>query len=131
MNGYNYNPYAMYQQDTMQLQERLNQLQQQYKPQNNVNWVQVTGIDGARNQIVQPNTTVWMMDNNKPCFYVKSVDNMGSASFKAFRFEEIPPESTQGTNRETNYDNRYVTREEFQKLLERLGEQPESEGNNE
>nr|DAE73561.1 MAG TPA: hypothetical protein [Caudoviricetes sp.] len=29
MNGYNYNPYApMYQQDTMQLQDRLNQLQQ-------------------------------------------------------------------------------------------------------
>ena len=69
MNGYNYNPYApMYQQDTMQLQDRLNQLQQmqqQYNkpmpetqvPTQNVNWIQVAGIEGAKNQIVQPGAT--------------------------------------------------------------------------
>ena len=138
MNGYNYNPYApMYQQDTMQLQDRLNQLQQmqqQYNkpmpetqvPTQNVNWIQVAGIEGAKNQIVQPGATAWMMDNNAPFFYVKSVDGMGSATFKAFRFEEIPPEATQNAQKQNvNYDNRYVTRTEFEELLAKLGEQPE------
>ena len=74
-----YTPYMSqdaYMQDQMALRQRidnLSQAQQQYKaqPQPNVNWIQVAGIDGARNQIVQPGTTAWMMDNNAPYFYVK------------------------------------------------------------
>lgn len=75
MNPYmSYTPYMpqdAYMQDQMALRQRidnLSQAQQQYKaqPQPNVNWIQVAGIDGARNQIVQPGTTAWMMDNNAP-----------------------------------------------------------------
>ena len=47
-------------------------------PTQNVDWIRVSGIDGAKNQIVQPGQTVWMMDNNEPYFYVKSADNVGS-----------------------------------------------------
>ena len=57
--------------------------------QSNVDWVYVNGLQGAREQIVQPGCTAWMMDNNSPIFYVKSVDGMGSATFKAFQFIEI------------------------------------------
>lgn len=95
-----YMPQDAYMQDQMALRQRidnLSQAQQQYKaqPQPNVNWIQVTGIDGARNQIVQPGTTAWMMDNNAPYFYVKSVDGVGSVTFKAFEFHEVQANNPQ------------------------------------
>lgn len=112
--------------------QQLQQMQQQYQPavqsqaqQQNVNWIQVSGIDGAKNQIVQPGTTAWMMDNNAPVFYVKSADAMGTATFKAFRFEEISPDAMAAPQQTQNYDNKYVTREEFQELLRKLGEPTE------
>ena len=71
--------------------------------QSNVEWVYVNGLQGAREQIVQPGCTAWMMDNNDPVIYVKSVDQMGSASLRGFRLEEISaragaPETTQYSN---------------------------------
>lgn len=125
------------------LQNRINQLEQQrnqqmgmYSGQNqqvqvptsNVNWIQVAGIEGARNQIVQPGHTAWMMDNNNPIFYVKSVDGMGSATFKAFQFIEIQPEAHRmAENQNNNANGDYVTRKEFDALLKRLGELPDEE----
>lgn len=125
------------------LQNRINQLEQQrnqqmgmYSGQNqqvqaptsNVNWIQVAGIEGARNQIVQPGHTAWMMDNNNPIFYVKSVDGMGSATFKAFQFAEIQPEAPRMAENQNNSANGdYVTRKEFDALLKRLGELPDEE----
>lgn len=125
------------------LQNRINQLEQQRNqqmgmysgqaqqpqaPTSNVNWIQVAGIEGARNQIVQPGHTAWMMDNNNPIFYVKSVDGMGSATFKAFQFIEIQPEAPRMTENQNNSANTdYVTRKEFDALLKRLGELPDEE----
>nr|DAF59600.1 MAG TPA: hypothetical protein [Siphoviridae sp. ctmIh35] len=130
MNGYM--PYMM-NMDAMAaeqaaLQQRIQQMEQQrqqYQPQpqspaQNVNWIQVAGIEGAKNQIVQPGQTAWMMDNNSPVFYVKSVDGMGSATFKAFRFEEISPDCMAPQPQQTPPD--YVTRAEFEDLLRKLGE---------
>lgn len=127
------------------LQNRINQLEQQrnqqmgmYSGQNqqvqppaptsNVNWIQVAGIEGARNQIVQPGHTIWMMDNNSPVFFVKSVDGMGSTTFKAFQFTEILPETSNPVQNQQNTANPdYVTRTEFNALLERLGDTPKKE----
>ena len=125
------------------LQSRINQLEQQRNqqigmysgqaqqpqaPTSNVNWIQVAGIEGARNQIVQPGHTAWMMDNNNPVFYVKSVDGMGSATFKAFQFIEIQPEAPRMAENQNNSVNAdYVTRKEFDALLKRLGELPDEE----
>lgn len=127
------------------LQNRINQLEQQrnqqmgmYSGQNqqiqppaptsNVNWIQVAGIEGARNQIVQPGHTAWMMDNNSPVFYVKSVDGMGSATFKVFQFAEISPEAPNPSQNQRNVANPdYVTRAEFNALLERLRDTPKKE----
>lgn len=129
--------------DQAMLQAKINQLEQQrnlqmgmYSGQNqqpqaptsNVNWIQVAGIEGARNQIVQPGQTTWMMDNNNPIFYVKSVDGMGSATFKAFQFMEIQPEAHRAAENQNNSANGdYVTRKEFDALLKRLGELPNEE----
>lgn len=127
------------------LQSRINQLEQQRNqqmgmysgqsqpvqqpiPTSNVNWIQVAGIEGARNQIVQPGHTAWMMDNNSPVFYVKSVDGMGSATFKVFQFAEIVPEALNPVQNQQNTPNAdYVTRAEFNALLERLGDAPKKE----
>lgn len=127
------------------LQSRINQLEQQRNqqigmysgqsqsvqqpvPTSNVNWIQVAGIEGARNQIVQPGHTAWMMDNNSPVFYVKSVDGMGSATFKVFQFAEIAPEALNPVQNQQNTPSTdYVTRAEFNALLERLGDAPKKE----
>lgn len=104
------------------------QVQQPPAPTSNVNWIQVAGIEGARNQIVQPGHTAWMMDNNSPVFYVKSVDGMGSATFKVFQFVEIAPETLNPAQNQNNTPNPdYVTRAEFDALLERLGDVPKKE----
>ena len=138
MNGYT--PYSMgmggYVADQAALQQRIQQMDQglqQGMPQRqtalvqNVNWIQVAGLEGARNQIVQPGQTAWMMDNNSPVFYVKSVDGMGSATFKVFQFAEISPEALNPAQSQPKEERQeYVTRQEFDALLTRLGEKPEN-----
>ena len=86
-------------------------------PAQNVNWIQVSGLDGARNQIVQPNQTAWMMDNNQPYFYVKSVDNVGSSTFRIFRFEEVADVVAEQPAVD---DSNYVKREEFEELKAKI-----------
>lgn len=118
--------------DQLEIQQRIQQMEQQRQqmqypnqisaqpvmPTQNVNWIYVAGVDGAKNQIVQPGNTAWMMDNNSPIFYVKTVDNMGSATFKAFQFHEILLDAPTAPQK----SNDYVTREEFNALLTKLGE---------
>ena len=60
--------------------------------QSNVDWVYVNGMQGAREQIVQPGCTAWMMDNNDPMIYYKAVDQMGQPTLKAYRLTELEPQ---------------------------------------
>lgn len=89
-------------------------------PTQNVNWIQVSGIDGAKNQIVQPGQTAWMMDNNQPYFYVKSVDNVGSSTFRIFQFAEVADVATEQAAQPQIYPSQYVQRAEFDELKEQL-----------
>lgn len=91
-------------------------------PTQNVNWIQVSGVDGAKNQIVQPGQTAWMMDNNAPYFYVKSVDNVGSCDFRIFQFSEVVADvvAEQPTTQPQIDLSQYVQRAEFDELKERL-----------
>ncbi len=85
----------------------------------NVDWIRVSGIDGAKNQIVQPGQTVWMMDNNEPYFYVKSVDKIGSPEFHAFFFQEVSETEINQHNEpeQPQIDlSQYVQRGEFEQL---------------
>ena len=91
-------------------------------PTQNVNWIQVSGVDGAKNQIVQPGQTAWMMDNNAPYFYVKSVDNVGSCDFRIFQFSEVVADvvaEQQPVQPQIDL-SQYVQRVEFDELKERL-----------
>ena len=62
--------------------------------QSNVEWVYVNGLQGAREQIVQPGCTAWMMDNNDPLIYYKAVDQMGQPTLKAYRLTELEQQGT-------------------------------------
>lgn len=91
-------------------------------PAQNVNWIQVSGIDGAKNQIVQPGQTAWMMDNNDPYFYVKSVDHVGSSTFRIFQFAEVQETVPEQTTQSQIDLSQYVQRGEFDALKAKLEE---------
>jgi hypothetical protein len=83
----------------------------------NVNWIPVSGMQGARDHIVQPNQTAWMMDNNEQIFYVKQADGFGTTSFKAYRFEEITDTPQQAPQFDTS---QFVSRVEFEDLKAKI-----------
>ncbi len=89
-------------------------------PTQNVNWIQVSGIEGAKNQIVQQGHTAWMMDNNAPYFYVKSVDGVGSSTFRIFQFLEVQDIQPEQTAQPQIDLSKYVQRDEFDDLKAQL-----------
>lgn len=98
------------------------QAAQQQSPGQNVNWIYVSGVDGAKNQIVQPGQTAWMMDNNEPYFYVKSVDGVGSSTFRIFQFAEVQEVTPEQTTQPQIDFSQYVKRGEFDALKAQLEE---------
>lgn len=96
------------------------QAAQQQSPGQNVNWIYVSGVDGAKNQIVQPGQTAWMMDNNEPYFYVKSVDGVGSSTFRIFQFAEVQDVVLEQTAQPKIDLSQYVQRGEFDALKEQF-----------
>ena len=101
-------------------QQNTQAAQQTQEQRQNVNWVYVSGVDGAKNQIVQPGQTVWMMDNNDPYFYVKSVDDVGSSTFRIFQFTEVQDVSQEKSEQQKMDMSQYVQREEFDKLKNKI-----------
>lgn len=94
------------------------QQMQPQQPVTNVNWIYVNGLAGARDHIVQPGQTAWMMDNNDPIIYVKAVDSMGSANLRAFALQEIQP-GTQAQEQPQALQidpNMFATREDIQRV---------------
>ena len=96
--------------------------QQSQSPSQNVNWIYVSGVDGAKNQIVQPGQTAWMMDNNDPYFYVKSVDGVGSSTFRIFQFAEVQEVAPEQAAQSQIDLSQYVQRGEFDALKAQLEE---------
>jgi hypothetical protein len=90
-------------------------------PQQNVTWIPVSGVQGAKDHIVQPGMTAWLMDNNESKFYVKSADNLGVTTLKAFRFTEIGLEQSQIPQAQID-PAQYVSRQEFDELKAKLEE---------
>ena len=91
---------------------------QQPQPMTNVNWIYVNGMAGARDHIVQPGQTAWMMDNNDPVIYVKAVDNLGSATLRAFALQEIQPGAAPAQEPQTQQitPDMFATREDIQRV---------------
>nr|DAP69797.1 MAG TPA: hypothetical protein [Caudoviricetes sp.] len=91
-NQYNYIPYSQ------------NGLQGQIKSLTRVN-----GLEGAKAFQVMPRETVALFDGNDDIFYIKSADDGGFPTIKAYRFAEIDLTGTKPTND-------YVTKSEFEEL---------------
>jgi hypothetical protein len=89
-------------------------------PAQNVTWIPVNGLQGAKDHIVQPNQTAWLMDNNDMKFYVKTSDSLGVTSLKAYRFEEITDQAGNTTPQQQIDFSQYVSRAEFDSLKERI-----------
>lgn len=78
-------------------------------------WVQ--GEAGAKSYLVAPNTTVLLMDSEGTRFYLKSTDNAGMPNLRTFEYTEViqnAPQALQST--QTDLDNKYVTRAEYDGL---------------
>ena len=69
----------------------------------------VNGLEGAKAFQVMPRETVALFDGNDDIFYIKSADDGGFPTIKAYRFSEIDLTGTKPTNE-------YVTKSEFEEL---------------
>lgn len=81
--------------------------------------IRVNGIDGAKAFQLKPRETVPLFDANDDIMYIKSADDGGFPSLRAFRFSEIDLTGTKSTPE-------YVTKDEFDKLkqeVEQYGKQ--------
>lgn len=110
-------------------QQQMNYQQQQAQPQTNVNWVQVTNIQQAKEQIVQPNNTVWMMDSSLPRIYVKSVSPVGKIDFQPYQLVPLDENGNLPNNQQIPIQQEqmedgqgYVPVEEFNKLTKTVND---------
>ncbi len=114
------------QQQNMNMSMGMNS-QSQAQPQmasTNVNWVQVGNIQQAKEQIVQPNMTIWMMDSYLPKIYVKSVSNVGKIEFQPYELVPLDENGNRINNLQEVKENeisnnvQYVPIEDFNNLSE-------------
>lgn len=85
-------------------------------PTQNVSWIQVNGLQGAKEHQVPANATHWLMDNTEDAFYVKASDEFGVIkSFKGYRFTEIPQQELSGISEQVDM-SKYVSKDEFDEL---------------
>lgn len=89
-----------------------------YQQTNNIPWVQ--GVEAAKAYPVAPGNAVFLMDSETQRFYIKTVDSAGiPAPIRAFEYSEISNAPA---------PEKYVTREEFNKLIAELkGEMKDAE----
>ena len=73
--------------------------------------ISVTGIEAARAYPLPPNSSMPMFDADKDVMYVKTTDGAGFPTVKAYEFNLVEA-PTRGAD--------YVSREEFNALVERL-----------
>lgn len=79
-------------------------------------WVQ--GEVGAKGYQLPPNSTIILMDSENPHFYIKTTDNVGMASLRKFKFEEITNVVPDKQVCEQPCD--YVTKAEFNEFKNKL-----------
>lgn len=91
--------------------------------QSNVPWIQVPNIEAARNVMVQPNQTAYMMNQNAPEFYVKSTDQMGVATLRCFAFQEFNPTEQAAKEVLSAQADKLVSREEFTQFAQAVNAQ--------
>lgn len=86
------------------------QTPQYQQNRNAITWVQ--GIEGAKAYQVAPNGIILLMDSeNEGIFYIKVTDNIGMATLRTFKYEEV-------TSQESKKDVPQVDLSEYVKKSE-------------
>lgn len=88
----------------------MNTYQNPYNYQQMGQYTFVNGISGALDYRLPPNSTIILMDNNEPAFYLKTTNAMGQATMKKYKFEEVSEQVS----------SPYVTVEQFNELTKKL-----------
>ena len=123
--------------DQMQAPQNMNQFNQQYQqpmvaqptvpaPQANNGLVWVQGEAGAKSYPIAPGCTVMLMDSEGERFYLKSADSSGMPlPLRVFEYTERINAPTGdfkgGTSDFSEMDDRFVTREEFERRMASIG----------
>lgn len=96
------------------------------QPTSNIPWIQVPNIEAARNLMIGPNQTAYMMNQNAPEFYVKNADAMGVATMKFYRFEEFNPEQEMANKISQEQTNNFVTIDQFNSFVSSVSSELET-----
>lgn len=100
-----------------------NNMQQAQPPQTNQGIIWVQGEAAARSYLVAPNSTVLLMDSETQRFYLKSANNAGMPSMQIFEYSEVMQNAPQAAqSAQTNLDDKYVTRQEYDALRAQYAE---------
>ncbi len=100
-----------------------NNTQQAQPPQTNQGIIWVQGEAAARSYLVAPNSTVLLMDSETQRFYLKSANNAGMPSMQIFEYSEVTQNAPQAAqSAQTNLDDKYVTRQEYDALRAQYAE---------
>ncbi len=103
---------------------------QQSFPQNpsmtNANWIRVPNIEAAKNVSILPNQTLFIMNTNKPEFYMKSANEMGVSTMKVYPFVEYDLENYEQKSQieqAQSVAGEFVGRDEFTKFAQSVSNQ--------
>ena len=89
----------------------------------NLQWIRVSGPQGAREVSVPPGGEAWIMDENRPVFYHKTADQIGQVATRAYRFEEVPVD---GEVSATSIDtSKLATQDDIKQIHDRLAKYDE------
>lgn len=123
----NYIPYPIYPNNNYLQQNQVNK-----QPIGQNTYAFVNGLEGAKSFIVQPNQTVLLMDSEQPICYMKTANSIGQSSLRYFKLTETSENEIRGlSNKDTQPTTDYVSRNEFDNLIERIKKLEGATNNNE
>ncbi|MCM1057248.1 MAG: hypothetical protein NC517_06545 [Firmicutes bacterium] len=108
---------SFYNQPTQMMPTQMSGASQQ-PPQTNQGLIWVQGEAAARSYLVAADNTVLLMDSETPVFYLKSADRSGMPlPLRVFDYTERTQDAPQAAQSvQTDLDDKYVTREEYDAL---------------
>jgi len=108
-------PYVGFQAPQPQIPPQPQYRQQPQQPAaNGIIWVQ--GMAGAKSYLLAPGQTAMLMDSENPVFYIKSADQSGMPTLRAFDYKERTTEQAAPAQAQAGVDmSQYVTWEALEK----------------
>lgn len=94
--------------------EQRYQQSQNSNPTTNMNFVVVENLQKAKEQIVPYGYTMWMRDSSQPYQYIKSVDSVGTPTFKVLKVEDVTDQMNQSN--QTPISSNFVDIKDFNDL---------------